>query len=203
VSNPAPGPIERRTADATRTLVIAAARALFARYPYPEVTVKRIADEAGVSAPLVMKYFDSKDNLLEAATDFSTVLDDLLDAPLRSLAEHMVTGLMRAHDSGIDPLLAFLYIAGRRDAPDRGRNALQDQFIDKLRTRLRGPDARLRAELCCAELIGVSALRRLFPASKLATIADEDLIRLLVARIAPLVDGSVPIRPRSPVRSPG
>lgn len=188
-------PPDRRRAADTRSAVIDAARTLFARYPYPEVTVKRIADQAGVSAPLVIKYFESKEKLLLAATNFRAELNDFLDSPLPDLARCLVTSLVNAHAAGVDPLLAFLYIGGRQGAPSSSRDALQVQFIDKLAGRLEGHDTRLRAELCCAELVGVSAVRRLGAGAALGSLSQGQLTELLLTRIAPLIDGTAPTRP--------
>ncbi len=53
----------------SRQALIDAARELFARYGYDEVSTKRIADAAGVNPAMIRYHFGSKAGLLETAFD--------------------------------------------------------------------------------------------------------------------------------------
>ncbi len=54
------------TSDATRARVLRAARACFAKTGYVATTNKDIADHAGITAPAIYQYFDSKSALFAA-----------------------------------------------------------------------------------------------------------------------------------------
>ncbi|WP_043262572.1 TetR/AcrR family transcriptional regulator, partial [Streptomyces sp. e14] len=56
----APG---RRDAEATKAAILTAARYFLARQGHAGITLKAVAERAGVSPPLILKYFGSKDAL--------------------------------------------------------------------------------------------------------------------------------------------
>jgi AcrR family transcriptional regulator len=146
----------------TRDAVLRAAIARFASSPYSDVTIRGIAADAGVSAALVMKYFGSKERLFLAAADFAGHFDRLLDAPDDALARHLLTELVaiQSWPQEINPFMATLFMARGRDAPPEVREQLRGGFVNRLAQRLRGRDAPLRAELVCAQLMGLSAMIR-------------------------------------------
>lgn len=74
-------PAPRRDAEATKAAILRAARHLMARHAHADITLKVIADRAGVSAPLVLKYFGNKDALFARVMSFDTDGAALLDAP--------------------------------------------------------------------------------------------------------------------------
>ena len=65
-AGPAPA---RRDAEATKAAILRAARYLLARHAHGDITLKAVAERAGVSAPLILKYFGNKDAL------FATVFE--------------------------------------------------------------------------------------------------------------------------------
>eukprot|EP01133_Synstelium_polycarpum_P027192 gene27193-32753_t len=81
----------RRTSEQTRAQIIASAGKAFATRPYREITLKDIAEDAGVSAPLIIKYFGSKEQLYDELVDFRAAAVTVFDAPNDSLGERMVS----------------------------------------------------------------------------------------------------------------
>lgn len=77
---------KRRTSEETRQLILDAAGLAFATRPYREITLKDIAEDAGVSAPLIIKYFGSKEQLYDALVDFKAAAQLLYDGPFDVLA---------------------------------------------------------------------------------------------------------------------
>jgi AcrR family transcriptional regulator len=91
----------RRDAEATK-----AARHLLARHAHAGITLKAVAERAGVSPPLILKYFRNKDALFARVMSFETDADALLDAPLDALGRHMVRHvLVSRRERGADPIL--------------------------------------------------------------------------------------------------
>lgn len=68
-------PRRRLSAETRRSAIVAAATAAFASQPYDEVSVARLAAEAGVSEALVYRYFDTKPSLY--ASVIQQAADDL------------------------------------------------------------------------------------------------------------------------------
>ena len=74
------------TQTATRAKLLAAARRLATDQGYDGVTVRKVAQAAGVSAPTAYQYFTSKDHLLV------DVLVDLVQSTTGSLTQRPVEG---------------------------------------------------------------------------------------------------------------
>lgn len=162
VSTP-PGPAAtapaRRDAEATKAAILKAARYLLARHAHADITLKAVAERAGVSPPLILKYFGNKDALFACVMSFDTDADDLLDAPLDDLGRHMVRHVLASQrDRGADPLLRIAFAPLHGDHGDVLRANFRAQVTERLAARLTGPDAGLRAELAVAGLIGLGVM---------------------------------------------
>ena len=89
--------------------LLRAARVRFAVYPYPDVTVRDVAADVGVSAALVMKYFGSKDELFLAALDRygsgpSAFAGTALDEPTAyRVVEAILRGVVEMTSSPLNP----------------------------------------------------------------------------------------------------
>ncbi|GAA4883521.1 MULTISPECIES: TetR/AcrR family transcriptional regulator [Saccharopolyspora] len=174
---------QRRATCATRDALLRAARRRFSLHGYADVTLRDIAADAEVSAALVVKYFGSKENLFAEASGFEQDAARLLDCPLPELGEHLVRTLLDYHDrTQGDPLLRALFTSAR-PAGAQFRTNFEHQLVERLAQRLTGPDARLRAELVCSHLLGLSAARLVL---RTGAISAEPRDRL-VAFTAPLL----------------
>lgn len=107
----APGRRGRRKAE-TRNRVLEAARALFGRQRYEAVTIRMIADEAGIAVGSVFTTFESKTDVLAA------IVADELEAPMAAIdaavavaegperrLSALFSALYRYHDRHIDLLI--------------------------------------------------------------------------------------------------
>ncbi|ODU02709.1 MAG: hypothetical protein ABS81_16725 [Pseudonocardia sp. SCN 72-86] len=174
---------ERRCAADTRDALLRAARRHFSVHGYAGATLRGIAAEAQVSAALLVKYFGSKEGLLAAASDLEAETAALLDAPNATLGAHLVGALLDLHDRAqADPLLRTV-LTGPRPGGERIVEELDRRLVARLADRLDGPDARLRAEMVCAQLIGLGAVRLLLASP--ATVAEPPAA--LVERLGPIL----------------
>ncbi|WP_329536263.1 TetR family transcriptional regulator [Streptomyces sp. NBC_01450] len=183
VSTPPPGlsatPIAppRRDAEATKAAILRAARHLMARHAHADITLKAIADRAGVSAPLILKYFGNKDALFGRVMSFETDAAALLDAPLDDLGPHMVRQVLVGQtERGADPILRIIFAPRQGDQGDVMRANFRTQVSDRLTLRLAGPDAELRAELALATLLGLGAMYGIARGTRLRATAIEDIV---------------------------
>ncbi|GHI09981.1 TetR family transcriptional regulator [Streptomyces cellostaticus] len=175
-AEPAPA---RRDAEATKAAILKAARHLLARHAHADITLKAVAERAGVSPPLILKYFGNKDALFARVMSFDTDADDLLAAPLAQLGRHMVRHVLASQrERGTDPLLRIAFAPLHGDHGDVLRANFRAQVTERLAGRLTGPDAGLRAELAVAALVGLGVMYGIargphLRASDLDTIADR------------------------------
>ncbi|MEU5483047.1 TetR/AcrR family transcriptional regulator [Streptomyces mirabilis] len=183
VSTPPPGlsasPIAppRRDAEATKAAILRAARHLMARHAHADITLKAIADRAGVSAPLILKYFGNKDALFGRVMSFETDAAALLDAPLDQLGPHMVRQVLVGQtERGADPVLRIIFAPRQGDQGDVMRANFRTQVSDRLALRLSGPDADLRAELAVGTLLGLGAMYGIARGTRLRATAIEDIV---------------------------
>ncbi|MFJ9870526.1 TetR family transcriptional regulator [Streptomyces sp. NPDC101165] len=156
---PAPEAPARRDAEATKAVILKAARHLLARHAHADITLKAVAERAGVSPPLILKYFGNKDALFARVMSFDTDADDLLDAPLEQLGRHMVRHVLASQrERGADPLVRIAFAPLQGDHGEILRANFRTQVTERLAARLTGPDTGLRAELAVAGLLGLGAM---------------------------------------------
>ncbi|WP_225833684.1 TetR family transcriptional regulator [Streptomyces sp. NK08204] len=149
----------RRDAEATKAAILKATRYLLARHARADITLKAVAERAGVSPPLILKYFGNKDALLARVMSFHTDADALLDAPLADLGRHMVRHVLSSQrEQGTDPLLRIAFAPLHGDHGDVVRANFRAQVTERLAARLTGPDPGLRAELAVAGLLGLGVM---------------------------------------------
>ncbi|QNG21013.1 TetR/AcrR family transcriptional regulator [Rhodococcus triatomae] len=173
----------KRTSQQTRALIVEAAGRAFATRPYREITLKDIAEDAGVSAPLIIKYFGSKEQLYDTLVDFRAAATMLFDGPIEGLGERMVALFARPLEPYKPLSMNILMMSGAGEESARKlRENYSTQMIDALAQRLSGPDARLRAELVMSMVTGLAMMRRRMMQDHATGTADE-----VVARYAPLV----------------
>ena len=77
-TTPDSAPKRRRNAAATRQAILESAREAFTRYGYDGVGLREIAQNAGVTAMLVNRYFGSKEKLFEEVVEASLAMPGIL-----------------------------------------------------------------------------------------------------------------------------
>ncbi|GAB3178864.1 TetR family transcriptional regulator [Streptomyces incanus] len=179
---PVPAAPVRRDAEASRAAILRAARHLLARHAHADITLKAVAERAGVSPPLILKYFGNKDALLARVMSFETDAAALLDAPLEDLGRHMVRQVVVSQsEHGTDPLLRIVFAPLHGAQGDMMRADFRAQVTERLTERLTGPDAGLRAELAVGALLGIGVMYGLARGTHVRSTAVD----VLVDRYAP------------------
>ncbi|QEU96508.1 TetR family transcriptional regulator [Streptomyces kanamyceticus] len=154
-----PTPSGRRDAEATKAAIIRAARYLLARHAHGDITLKAVAERAGVSPPLILKYFGNKDALFSHVMSFEVDADAFFDAPVDGLGAHMVRHVLTGQaERGADPILRIVFAPLHGEQGDILRANFRTQVAHRLSERLPGPDAGLRAELAVGMLIGLGVM---------------------------------------------
>jgi AcrR family transcriptional regulator len=178
----------RRDAEATKAAILRSARYLLARHAHADITLKAVAERAGVSPPLILKYFGNKDALFARVMSFEADAEALLDAPLEELGRHMVRHVLLSQtERGADPLLRIAFAPLHGEQGDILRANFRAQVTDRLADRLTGPDPGLRAELAVGTLLGLGVMYGIARGAHLrASTVDE-----IVDRYAPVVQAQL------------
>jgi AcrR family transcriptional regulator len=185
---PATAAPARRDARATRAEILRAARHLLARHAHADITLKAVADRAGVSPPLILKYFGNKDTLFSQVMSFDTDAEVLLDAPLAELGRHMVRHLLVSQsEHGADPLLRIVFAPLHGEQGDILRTNFRTQVAGRLADRLAGSDAGLRAELAVGTLLGLGVMYGIARGTRVRGTPVEEI----VDRYAPVVQAQL------------
>lgn len=181
-----PGP------SATRAAILDAARARFAGDGFAGTTIRRVADDAGVDASLVMQFFGSKNQLFAAVMSLSPDalqrFDTAYDGPQEGLGERVVRaylGLWEGAPEHSEPLMAMLRGAiVNEQASEQLREFIQARLLAAARSRTADTnDAALRAGLASSMLVGVVVGRRIVGVPILAEADTEALVALVAPAI--------------------
>lgn len=157
-----------RDAAATRQRILEQARSQFVRHGFAAVTVKGVADAAGVSPNLITRYFGGKDGLFLAATQVEIPVRLSFEGDRSSLGERLAASIVERWFAipGQDPLLVLQRAAGERPeaaaalASFLDANSFEPLYRYLCASGLDDATARDRAAAVDAFVLGVSTRRR-------------------------------------------
>ncbi|QEH34981.1 putative DNA-binding transcriptional regulator [Aquisphaera giovannonii] len=203
VHGPAP---RRRDASLTREAILAAATRRFAQRGYEHAGVREIASDAGVTAALVNRYFDSKEGL------FAEVIERAFVSKIRfedraTLAEQFARLMVYNKDDEPDDertiLLLLLRSATEPRAAEVLRTNLEDRHLKPLAAALDGPDGAVRAALVMAHLAGFAMIDQMIAPASLAGADRERLVALLTEGLSVYIDPPAPSASRDTIPARG
>jgi len=192
---PPPPPSRTRNATATRSAILASARRAFTRAGYDGVGVREIANNAGVTAMMVNRYFGSKEQLFaEVIAQTMTEPSILTQANIASpeFAARIAATLIditNASTTPLDGFLIMLHSASSKQAAHLGREQIEDHYHRTLTEALNGNLAPQRAGLLLAVIAGVQVMRQMIGLSALAHAEPDDLKRILAPVFEQLLSG--------------
>jgi AcrR family transcriptional regulator len=183
----------QRGAAATRAAILAAAKLEFSRRSYDQVGVRDIAARAGVNPALVNRYFGSKPKLFAAAYAEDIRLQELLRGERAALGERLARRVMRKRASqGGDSLSLLFRSATSAKALPMIRKALAARFVNPLGDWLGGRDARQRAALITAYLLGLATLSAVLRHPALGRSNVESVVRRVAPVLQRYIDRELP-----------
>jgi AcrR family transcriptional regulator len=152
----------RRGAEATKTVILDAARERFAAEGYERATIRAIAADAGIDPALVVRYFGSKERLFAAAAQFDLQIPDLAALPRKTLGFALVTHFLNRWEDD-DTLKALLRAAVSNPvAAVRLRTILETQLVPAIAPLFpRRAIAATRAGLVASQMLGLAMTRYL------------------------------------------
>ncbi|SDQ67934.1 transcriptional regulator, TetR family [Curtobacterium sp. UNCCL20] len=184
-----------KDAEATRLLLVQAARRRFAFDGYRATTVRQIAADAGVNVALINRYFVSKEGLFRACLD--RVVRELgaverrepdLERALGELIGHAVRS-----PTDEDSLHLMLLL---RSSGDDGADAIRRETLRRYAERLAAvvggeatDDLLVRAEIALSVVLGMTMLRTSTQVEPLASADPDALARPLEDALRALLGG--------------
>jgi AcrR family transcriptional regulator len=174
----------------TRDAILVAARRRFASRGYDATSVRSIAAAARVDPALVIHYFGTKEDLFAAAAGLPAGLPALFGSlaalPLRDSVQALVRTYLQLVD-GDGSRNAILALVRSAVSNDKAAAMLREFLTAELLpvvTRLTGHEqARLRASLVVAHLIGIAMLRHVLRVEPLARATPDEIVALAAPAI--------------------
>jgi AcrR family transcriptional regulator len=188
----------------TREAILTAARRRFATRGYDVTSLRGIAAEAKVDPALVIHYFGTKEGLFVAATGLPAGLSALLGSLAALPEDDRVPALVRGYlhivdsDQSRNAILALVRSAVSNDqAAAMMREFLTAELLPVIAGLTGRQDARLRASLVAAQLMGIAMVRHVIRAEPLARASPDEIVTLVTPAIDQYLRAA---NPRLPLR---
>jgi AcrR family transcriptional regulator len=182
----------------TRDAILDAARASFAENGYDGATIRDVARRAGVDPALVHHYFDNKQKLFAAAVevpvDLTDIIETVLDGDVDSLGRRIARTFLGVWDgqAGRNPIVALIRSAASSEHAARMlREFISSEILGRITRMLEVPDARVRASLVGAHLVGVAVLRYVVGVEPLASTPGEELADMIAPTLQRYLTGDL------------
>ncbi|HEY2500163.1 MAG TPA: TetR family transcriptional regulator [Mycobacterium sp.] len=170
--------------------MLEAARAIFGDVGYERATIRGIAATANVDKSSVVKYFGSKQKLFEEAATWTIPIDDVVSADPSQTAENLARGMLAAWAADSNSPMAVLLRASMtsEEAANLLRTHITSHAVSTIAKTIDAPDARLRAALIGAILMGIASQRYLLRMPDLVDVDMEHLLRLITPALRAVID---------------
>jgi AcrR family transcriptional regulator len=174
---------KRGRAEATRKVLLLAARRAFIRFGY-RVSIRAIAADTGYDPALFYRHFGSKADLFRQAFDRHQLVRDP-KVPRSSFGEHLARRLLTGRQGAFDLVQVAVRSAGEPEALAVVVDLFERRLAEPLAARLDGPQAMERAKALIALGSGVHLLRGALSARP---AERETLIKLLGRAFQDVID---------------
>jgi len=185
-----------RADTGSKQAILAVARQRFLADGYDRVTLRSIAQEAGVDVALVSYHYGSKRGLFGAALELPAnppqLIAEALEGPMNTLPERLLRTVLAAwgdpergpalralaHGALFDPEVSRLF-----------REMAEREMIGRIAERLGGPDASSRAALAASQVAGMIFLRYVLQLEPLASLPPDELVARMLPPLRSALSG--------------
>ncbi|WP_406238553.1 TetR/AcrR family transcriptional regulator [Nocardia sp. NBC_01009] len=149
-----------------------------------------IRSAAGVDKSSVIQYFGSKQGLFREAVHWDIPIAELTFDDAMETTENRVRAMLAAWAADPNSPMAVLVRTSMTSeaAAELLRTHITAQSVDPIAASIHAPDARLRAALAGAMLMGIASQRYILRMSDLKDADVEDILRLITPLIQTLLD---------------
>ena len=188
-----PAVVGRRAkqAQATRARILAAARDAFAREGYERATIRAIDRRPSIIPALVIRYYESKEQLFACVPPFPLAAAPLADVP-EGLGEALVSHVLsRWEHPETGPALAAMLRASISRAPVRQKlSVLLASEIDRLLGALGIAAKSDTAPLIAAEILGLVLSRHVLKLPAVMALPRGTIVRRMGRVVQQQLDGA-------------
>jgi AcrR family transcriptional regulator len=183
-------PGAERKGQRTRRQILEAARAVFGDVGYERATIRGIASAANVDKSSIVKYFGTKQKLFQEAVAWTIPIGDVVSEDPSQTAENLARGMLAAWAADPNSPMAVLLRASMtsEEAAEILRTHITSHAISSIATTIDAPDARLRAALIGAMLMGVASQRYLLRMPDLVDVDTEQILKLITPALRAVID---------------
>lgn len=186
--------------DDVREAVLDSARAAFHAKGYLRTSMKGVAAAAGVAPEVVSRYWGSKDTLFAAAMklpfDPATAVPQLVAPGLEGMGERLVRltlDTLGDEENREDLIALFRAGASGAKAAQGLKDFMEQSILDRLARTIGVPDARLRVGLISSYLLGIAVNRYVTRLEPIASMPEDDLVRVVSPTVQAMLDPSTPL----------
>ena len=157
---------------------------------YERATIRGIASAANVDKSSIVKYFGTKQKLFEEAVTWTIPIHDVVSEDPSQTAQNLARGMLAAWAADPNSPMAVLLRASMtsEDAAQILRTHITYHAISAIATTIDRPDARLRAALLGAMLMGIASQRYLLRMPDLVDVDTEHILRLITPALRAVID---------------
>ena len=178
--------------DRTRSAILDAARAIFAKEGYERTTIRDIAAAAAIDPAMVIRYFHSKEELFGRIADFDLRLPDPDGIDPERIGEALVRHFLDIWegDDAVPGLVVMIRSAASNAfAAQKVQEVFSGQVLPML-TRIGDPaDARNRAGLVASQLIGLAFGRYVVKLAPVVALSRDRIVRDIGATVQAYLTG--------------
>lgn len=174
-----------RKGQRTRRRILESARAVFAEAGYERATIRTIAAAADVDKSSIIKYFGTKQALFREAVHWDIPVAELTTDETLETTDNYARAMLTAWAADTNSPMAVLLRTSMtsEDAAKVLRAHITAQAVDTVAATIDAPDARLRAALAGAMLMGIASQRFIL---RMPDLMEADLDEILEL-VAPLL----------------
>jgi AcrR family transcriptional regulator len=195
MSNLVPGRHSRRSSADTKARIVEAAQAIFAERGYAQSVLTEIAESAEVTAPLIIRYFGSKEGLFEEAFAQCLATMPMLASEPPEFGKLAVQLMAGGHQQTMRASAMLAHSIGDVRAREIARRLVKQHVLAPLGSRMSDPDADARAELILMLGVGYTTMRMVVPAEAGAEGESAFLTDWLAGALQSIADRPRELRP--------
>jgi AcrR family transcriptional regulator len=178
-----------RNAPRTKAQILAAAQEAFAELGFGQAGIRDIAARAGITSPMLLRYFGSKAGLFEAALVETMRVETLFEGDRAQFGERLTALFLDTKRDFKAPSMVAL-ATGHADARDIATRVMDERVVEPLAKWLGPPDARARALEIMMLGMGFVLYTRQFPLMPARKGIDKKMAKWLTRTLQAIVDPS-------------
>ena len=185
-------PPRKKDAEKTRLDILNAAAAVFAEKGYAQAGMREIARRAGITPALIVRYYESKENLYALAFDHCVDLSEFVAGSPETFGRDMVSLINRGLDDSRPDTLSMQLLAISDPAAQKITTPIvKAKVLDILVDWLERDVAIVRATLIATVLSGVWLYRDLLPLDVLQPPINATASQWLESALQSLATGEI------------